>query len=62
MSSPTDFRPVIDMLFEAWKYRRAAIEAGDMASWAKWDEAIDALLERWVKERPELGWQGDPLG
>jgi hypothetical protein len=61
MSSPTDFRPVIELLLDAWQFRRQALDVGDMAGFAKWSEAMDVLFDRWLAERPDLRWPGDPL-
>jgi hypothetical protein len=56
VSAPADTRPlpVWELLQEAWAYLRTALDVGDTAGEALWLEAFDALLDRLLRERPEL--------
>ncbi len=48
-TEPTTPLPVLGLLVEAWPYWRAAKDNDDTASWMKWGEAIDALLDRYPR-------------
>lgn len=58
VSAPEQEMPVTELLRRAYYFWKAAVTADEAsASEAVWSEALDALLDRLLCERPELRWR-----